>query len=222
MLGGTQEVRAGLAAAQDCVESAPENEARARSSRSGPSVDESSRRCTAKRSPVRIVARFRALSEASRRDRRPRKTVRERATGRLASCPRCQSVFSICRACDRGHVYCGPTCSGLARRDSLRRARRRHRHSLEGRLDHRDHERARRQRRRKQTRRVGDHGSFAPAGSVRLRASIPESPSHAAFSTRFSWPGVAAHHCAVCRQRVWRFTTPERKRFSELVRARAG
>ena len=144
----------------------------------------------------------------------------ERVAGRLASCPRCQSIFSICRACDRGHVYCGPTCSGLARRDSLRRARRRHRHSLEGRLDHRDHERARRQRRR-QALRVGDHGSFDPASCSSLPTSLQEASSNAAVSKRFPSPVAAARDCAVCRRRL-HLITLERRPERRLVLARAG
>ena len=144
----------------------------------------------------------------------------EPAAGRLASCPRCQRIFSICRACDRGHVYCGPVCSGLARRDSRRRARRRHRHSPEGRLDHRDRERARRQRRR-QAPRVGDHGSTPPASSASLPASIREARSHAPFSTVAPSPVAAARHCAVCR-RLLRFTRPERRTHPGRVPARAG
>ena len=37
---------------------------------------------------------------------------------RLARCPRCQRLFAICSHCDRGHVYCGPSCSEGARRDT--------------------------------------------------------------------------------------------------------
>lgn len=213
--------RADFAPARGRVESAPANEARARSKRSGPSVDEISRRCTAKRlarADCRTDSRaFRAVAAAAV----PRETVGERVTGRLASCPRCRSIFSICCRCDRGHVYCGPTCSGLARRDSLRRARRRHRHSLEGRLDHRDHERARRKRRR-QALRVGDHGSSAPVSCASLPASFPEASSHAVFSTRFPSPVTAPRHCAVCRRRLRCFTPPERRRFSGRAPACTG
>jgi len=153
--------------------------------------------------PPRIVARFRAFS----RGRPPAvwgAAVAEHRIGRLAVCPRCGTPFGVCRACDRGHVYCGRACSGLARRDSRRRARRRHRQSPEGRLDHRDRERARR-RRRREAARVGDH-SFAGAGpSVRLHALKEEMPRDAPFRPS---PAGARLHCAVC-QRPLRGVSPE-------------
>ncbi len=89
-----------------------------------------------------------------------------KATLRLARCPRCQTPFAICRRCDRGHVYCGPRCADEARSESLRGARRRHRQSPEGRLDHRDRERERRRRQRLEVARVGDHPSAPASTSV--------------------------------------------------------
>jgi hypothetical protein len=93
---------------------------------------------------------------------------------RLAGCPRCQRVFAICSHCDRGHVYCGRLCSEGARCDSLRRARRRHRRSPEGRLDHRDRERERRRRRRLAAR-VGDHPSATPESAIKLSPALDPS-----------------------------------------------
>ena len=87
------------------------------------------------------------------------------------------ALFSICRPCDRGNVYCGLPCRRTARRATSREARRRHRRSEEGRLDHRDHERARRARRR----RVGDPGPGKLTSSTtldepdRARISMAES-----------------------------------------------
>jgi len=57
-------------------------------------------------------------------------------------CRLCNRLFAICVACDRGHAYCSAPCRRLARRRSIAAARRRHRRSPEGRLDHRDHQRA--------------------------------------------------------------------------------
>ena len=51
-------------------------------------------------------------------------------------CGRCQRVVSICRFCDRGQRYCGPTCSSLARRESQREASRRYQQTEEGRRNH--------------------------------------------------------------------------------------
>ena len=69
----------------------------------------------------------------------------------------CGVVFWICRHCDRGHRYCGERCRRKARRQQGRAANRRHQQSEEGRLDHRDRQRAYRERRRR--RRVTDHTS---------------------------------------------------------------
>jgi len=104
-------------------------------------------------------------------------------TARLARCPRCEEPFSICKHCDRGHVYCSPRCSAEARSESLRRARRRHRQSPEGRLDHRDRERDRRRRQRQESTCVGDHPS-APADASVTVGPLPTAPGRA-------WPLLA-------------------------------
>jgi hypothetical protein len=61
-------------------------------------------------------------------------------------CRGCNAVFCICRSCDRGQRYCGPGCRLPAVREQRRRANRRHQNSPEGRLDHRDRQRAYRKR----------------------------------------------------------------------------
>ena len=66
----------------------------------------------------------------------------------------CGAVFWICRHCDRGHKYCGERCRWKARRQQRRDANQRNQQSREGRLDHRDRQRAYRRRRRL---RVTDH-----------------------------------------------------------------
>jgi hypothetical protein len=140
---------------------------------SGPSVDEP-KSLTANARPVSIVARFRGFGPSPRSPSRRRRRMGAPESWRLAGCPRCLRVFAICSHCDRGHVYCGPSCSEGARRDSLRRARRRHRRSPEGRLDHRDRGRERRQRRRLEAR-VGDHPSATPEPTVKLSAALDPS-----------------------------------------------
>ena len=67
---------------------------------------------------------------------------------RFERCGRCLLVLCVCRPCYRGQGFCGSRCKVAARTESKRAARARHRQSPEGRLDHRDHERARRKRRR--------------------------------------------------------------------------
>ena len=60
----------------------------------------------------------------------------------------CGAVFYICGSCYRGQTYCGDRCRAPAQRHHRRTANRRHQRSLEGRLDHRDRQRAYRARRR--------------------------------------------------------------------------
>lgn len=55
-------------------------------------------------------------------------------------------MFFICSHCDRGQVYCSPGCRDATRRLQLRAANLRHQRSEEGRLDHRDRQRAYRRR----------------------------------------------------------------------------
>jgi hypothetical protein len=55
-------------------------------------------------------------------------------------------MFFLCTYCDRGQVYCSPGCRETARRLQLRAANLRHQQSEEGRLDHRDRQRAYRRR----------------------------------------------------------------------------
>ena len=66
-------------------------------------------------------------------------------------------MFYVCRRCDRGQRYCSERCRGKARREQRRAANRRHQRSEEGRLDHRDRQRA--YRRRLVLLRVTDQGS---------------------------------------------------------------
>ena len=86
--------------------------------------------------------------------------------------------FTICAACDRGHAYCSAPCRQAGRLRSLRAARARHQRSLEGRLDHRDRQRAYRQRRR-----VTDHTSAPLHG---LRGTLPLPAARARI-----WPPAA-------------------------------
>ena len=79
---------------------------------------------------------------------------------RLRVCLRgeCRATFFLCPQCDRGQRYCSLQCRGQARLKQRRSANRRHQQSPEGRLDHRDRQRAYRSRRAQQ--RVTDQGSL--------------------------------------------------------------
>jgi rubrerythrin len=72
----------------------------------------------------------------------------------LCADPDCRAQACICRACDRGHIYC-PDCAPHARRRSVRQAGRRYQASRWGRIKHA--ERARRYRSR--VNKVTHHGS---------------------------------------------------------------
>jgi hypothetical protein len=65
---------------------------------------------------------------------------------RVCAQEECRAVFWICKHCDRGQRYCGSACRTEARLNQRRRANRRHQHSPEGRLDHRDRQREYRRR----------------------------------------------------------------------------
>ena len=109
-----------------------------------------------------------AMTAVSSRSARP---LRRRGhAARQKSCRRCNRPFAICAACDRGHAYCSPGCRAAARQACLRAARRRHRASPEGRLDHRDHQRAYRAR-------VRDHSSRHPSPAATLSADTLTEPS---------------------------------------------
>ena len=90
-------------------------------------------------------------------------------SARLYHCARCHCQVILCRACDRGHVYCANGCAQHARKDSLRRAGARYRSTWRGRLNN-----AARQRRfRARQRKVTHHGSVAVAGP----AVLPMTPT---------------------------------------------
>lgn len=106
-------------------------------------------------------------------------------------CRGCNAVFSICRSCDRGQCYCSSGCRLPALREQRRRANRRHQASIEGRLDHRDRQRA--YRKRCAQRRVTDTSSPALTSPGNISAWHPGSATtslHAAL-TAFS-QGFAA------------------------------
>jgi hypothetical protein len=88
-------------------------------------------------------------------------------------CRGCNAVFWICHSCDRGQRYCGPGCRLPAVRKQRRRANRRHQNSPEGRLDHRDRQRA--YRKRCAQRRVTDTSSLAVTSPGNISACHPGS-----------------------------------------------
>jgi hypothetical protein len=57
-------------------------------------------------------------------------------SGRLFACVRCGCEVVVCSCCDRGQIYCGVDCAGLARRQTLRGAGRRCQQTRRGRRMH--------------------------------------------------------------------------------------
>lgn len=96
--------------------------------------------------------------------------VAEPRTYRLYHCRRCRMQVCICAACDHGNIYCAGECSGLARRECVRRAGARYQSTLRGARRHAARQRRYRERREKVT-----HQGFSgatPACSVSLSAMI--------------------------------------------------
>ena len=91
---------------------------------------------------------------------------------RVCHFPPCSAVFYLCPPCDRGQRYCSSRCREKSRRLQRRQANRRHQQSPEGRLDHRDRQRA--YRRRLQAR-VTDQSSLRTSPCVSLSVlPVPE------------------------------------------------
>ena len=114
----------------------------------------------------------------------------------------CGMAFWICRSCDRGQRYCGECCRQQARREQHRRANRRHQQSLEGRLDHRDRQRAYRERCVMAS--VTDQGRRPRAGSGRIPA-LTERSMFSPIQRDVEKPGGESGHlnsvrvfCCVC------------------------
>ena len=116
-------------------------------------------------------------------------------TGRMFLCARCSAQVVICRACDRGHIYCSRACSGQARRASLRAAGRRYQASRAGRFAHA--ERSRRYRARRKI--VTHQGSAEPLRNDLLSAIA--APGAVAAQTKTALSADAGPRCHVCNAR---------------------
>lgn len=55
---------------------------------------------------------------------------------RLFNCARCLEQVMICGCCDRGNIYCGALCSGLAREASLKVAGTQYQKTFKGASNH--------------------------------------------------------------------------------------
>ena len=116
-----------------------------------------------------------------------------------AYCRICGMLFWICRHCDRGHCYCSSSCRDQGYRQKRRLANRRHQQSREGRLDHRDRQRALRRRRLIMQRSVTDQSSLSSVASYRMPLAVAFRWPRGSESPSPSFSGPL--HCIVCGRR---------------------
>lgn len=116
-------------------------------------------------------------------------------SARLFHCARCHAQVILCRACDRGQVYCGNGCAPAARRESLRRAGARYRGTRRGR--HNNAERQRRFRARQQ--KVTHQGSAPVVAAVVLAVTEPPPGNVPSAGAE---PGRSMHVCHRCARPV--------------------
>jgi hypothetical protein len=122
-------------------------------------------------------------------------------------CFTCRNLFWICRHCDRGHRYCSASCRDRAYRQQRRLANRRHQQSPEGRLDHRDRQRAHRWRRLVVQKSVTDESSLPSALSPKMPLGLA---FHRSRYRESPWPWRSDWlRCLVCGRRG-QFVNPYR------------
>lgn len=90
---------------------------------------------------------------------------------RLYQCAACGQTVRICRACDRGNVYCAGACAPMRRTESLRRAGARYQRSHRGATRHAARQSALRAR---QIQEVTHQGSLAVVVTGTLLSSATE------------------------------------------------
>jgi len=120
----------------------------------------------------------------------------------------CARLFWICHSCYRGQRYCSLPCHSETRRRQRREANRRHQASPEGRLDHRDRQRAYRRRLAARSR-VTDQSSSACSISGTVLRLAPETTALRVPSRRPARIGLLS--CWVCG-RLGRWVNPFRHR----------
>ena len=118
----------------------------------------------------------------------------------------CGALFFICAHCNRGQRYCSAVCRQKARRQQWRDASRRHQQSPEGRIDHRDRQRAYRQRKASSIQEtpptlpaVTHQGSASDASSAKLpslrRPVMDKSPIQFLQKTVFRFKFLICQFC---------------------------
>ena len=107
----------------------------------------------------------------------------------------CGVMFYICGSCYRGQAYCGDGCRDRAQLQQHRNANRKHQDSPEGRLDHRDRQRAYRARLR---RRVTDATSPGGDRSGSMKKPLVETGMSTPLAEGFGdRPRLGGHRAAI-------------------------
>ena len=113
------------------------------------------------------------------------------SSARLFHCARCYCQVILCRACDRGNVYCGKGCAQAARRTSLQQAGARYRHTRRGRLNNAERQRRYRARRQKVT-----HHRSVPRAAPAVLPDTTASPVKPMVYTQSDDPtAIFCQHC---------------------------
>lgn len=129
-------------------------------------------------------------------------------SSRFFLCARCRCQVVICRACDRGQIYCQGGCAEEALRDRQRRAGRRYAATPRGRERNRERQRRHRERKAARVRESADvthrgsseapptdtSTSSEPVASTGRSRAAPTTVSHGRATEDHS----EAHSCAVC------------------------
>lgn len=120
------------------------------------------------------------------------------STARLYHCTRCHRQVVICRACDRGNVYCGTGCAQSARSASRKRAANRYQQSRRGRHANAERQSRYRARQRLAINKVTHQGSESiPSDDLLPDNLIARNPScKTAQTTTPSVKGTS--HCHFC------------------------
>ena len=115
-------------------------------------------------------------------------------------CRCCKRLFYICRRCDRGHAYCGPSCRIKGHRKNRDSANLRFRRTDEGRANHADRQRRYRAAKRQRKSPVLDKG-LAASRAVRAMDPVALSgrsqPSH---TEKTDEDTESMPRCVVCRR----------------------
>ena len=125
-------------------------------------------------------------------------------SARFYLCARCRLQTFVCRACDRGQIYCAAECANAARAQFQREASQRYDRTRRARVLNAD-----RQRRHRLRRRTQDNQNVTDQGSRRVPVRAPSNASLVKSSAEHLLsvvprPGVIyCHRCACeCASRV--------------------